>query len=242
MIVEGWAENQSVQLHYLDSGGDAAIPLVPIVFISGLLGSAEDYVPDMPLLEPRRCIAISLRGRGKSEAPETGYSFDDHVADIEAVIDKIGLRIFCLMAFSASVAYAIGYAFRHPELLAGLIIGDYPARYPKFSPEWVDHTLAAFRDRVKPHVARALQRESAEMLLWEGLEHIKCPALIIRGGQPGSILTEEKVKMYLQRLRNAKDVVFEGSGHEFWKPDYNRAIRTIKAFLEQIDSSMQQNP
>lgn len=236
MIQEGWAENHGIRLHYLEGNAESALPLVAIVFVPGFLGSAEDYITEMSALAPRRCIAVSLRGRGLSDSPNIGYSFDDHISDIEAIMRETGLNNFCLMAYSTSVAYAIGYASGHPELVAGLIIGDYPARYPAIPSEWIDRTLSFFPKRAEPPVIRALQLESTEVPLWDSLSRIKCPALILRGGQQGSRLTEEDAKKYQERLSEAK-VVALNCGHDLWK-DYDCYVNEIRAFLDEIDSGI----
>jgi len=235
MVREDWVVNKGVRLHYLDYNPEAC-GLVPIVFVPGALASGEVYGAEIAALAPRRCIAVTLRGRGQSDAPETGYSFEDHVSDIEAIISELGLNRFCLMAYSMGVPFAIAYASHHPQTLAGLIIADYPAGYPALGPEWADQTLSVVPPRARPHVIRGLQRESAEVLLWDRLNRIECPVLILRGGRSDSLLTAEEAEMYRQRLRNVEVVVFEESGHELWKPDYNRFIGTIRGFLQQLDS------
>lgn len=54
---------------YLDNGPVADPSLTPIVFIPGRFGTAENYVSiEFAGLGPRRCIAVSLRGRGHSDA------------------------------------------------------------------------------------------------------------------------------------------------------------------------------
>jgi pimeloyl-ACP methyl ester carboxylesterase len=136
MALDKWAENQGIRLHYLESDVVEASG-VPIVFIPGRLGSAEHYLEQMEALAPRRCLAMSLRGRGQSEAPSTGYTFTDHVADVEAVIADSGLEYFCLMAYSIGVPFGIEYAARHPQKAAGLILGNYPAHYRAISPQWM---------------------------------------------------------------------------------------------------------
>lgn len=233
---DGWVENQGIRLHYLDSDGENAATFVPVVLIPGFLGSAVDLEREMASLAPRRCIAVSLRGRGRSEAPRAGYSFADHVKDIEAIIRHLGLESVCLLALSTSVAYAIGYTARYPRLLRGLVIADYPARYPAISQEFVEKVLSGSPElALKPHVLRALQRESEEVPLWDSLEQITCPVLLLHGGRPGSHLTAETVAMYRGYLPDVHVVEFSDSGHELWI-DYKRFIGTIKAFLERIDS------
>jgi hypothetical protein len=90
-----WADNGGVKLHYLDSGGEDVSLLVPAVFIPGAIGSAELYLREIQSFAPRRCIAVSLRGRGKSDAPEKGYTFEDHVSDIDSIIQYSELKNYC---------------------------------------------------------------------------------------------------------------------------------------------------
>ena len=77
---------------------------------------------------PRKRVAVSLRGRGKSEAPQSSYSLDDHVSDIEAAVKASGFAAYCLMAHLLDGLYAIRFAARHPGV-KGLIIDNGPAKY-----------------------------------------------------------------------------------------------------------------
>ena len=76
---EEWLKNGSVRLHYVESGWDSPTNLTPVVYVHSGFGTAEVFIPEMKALSPRRCVSCSLRGRGNSDAPETGYSFDDNV-------------------------------------------------------------------------------------------------------------------------------------------------------------------
>ena len=236
MVTGGWAFSGKVRIHYLDSDPAERAAEVPLLLIPGMLGSAEDYLADMESLAPRRCVSVSLRGRGKSDAPEQGYSFEDHIDDIEAVVRATELSGFCALGHSTGVSYAIGYASRHPDSLRGLVLLDYPARYPAIGPKWVDRALSIISDQARAPVVRALQRESVEVPLWQSLERIECPVLIFRGGKAGSMLSEEDAKEYRQRLRRVRTVVFEDSEHEPWDPDRDRYLHELRAFLQEIDS------
>ncbi len=236
-IVEGWVNNLGVRLHYIDSNPEAVPALSPLVYIHGAYGTAEGFLPEMQALSPRRCVAVSLRGRGKSDAPEAGYSFAHHISDIEALVDHLGLARFCLMGWSVGVAYSIGYASHHPETLSGLILLDYPARHPAFKPEWADRGLSDHSYDWKPHAVRAIQQESTEVPLWEDLHKIPCPVLVIGGGQPEGLLKPEHVEMYRTHLPNGEIVIFDDSGHNVSKPDHDRFIRVLTTFLERIDKT-----
>ncbi len=239
--IEGWAQNRGVRLHYLHSlPGDRN--RIPLVIIPGLSESCEDWVRVMSSLAPRGCVAISLRGRGKSDAPDTGYSFEDHVGDVEAVIEALSLQEFCLMGFSRGVAFAIGYASIHLERIAGLVLIDFPARYHPYPPEWVEEFLSTSyggklgSEKLQPRVAWALQREAIDTPLSHLLTRFVFPILFLHGGQPGSLLAPSAVERYRQLIRNGKIVKFEDSGHDLREPDYERFISTTEAFLGDVDA------
>ena len=234
-IREGWIDNRGVRLHYIESNPEVPLSLLPLIYIHGAYGTAEGFLPEMEALSPRRCVAVSLRGRGKSDAPETGYTFHHHISDIEALVNHLGLRRFCLMGWSVGVAYSIGYASHHPKSVAGLILLDYPARHPAFPPQWADRVLSDPSLDWKPQTVYAIQRKSAEVPLWDDLGKVQCPVLVIGGGQPEALLKPEHIEKYRKHLPSAQIVVFNDSGHNVLKPDYDRFIRTLTAFLEKID-------
>ncbi|MGM9948607.1 MAG: alpha/beta fold hydrolase, partial [Lysinibacillus sp.] len=86
-----------MKINYFVSG-DHDERLMPLLYIPGALNDAEQALEMLDAFYPRKRVAISLRGRGKSEAPQSGYSLDDHASDIEAAVDAGGLADYCLMA------------------------------------------------------------------------------------------------------------------------------------------------
>jgi pimeloyl-ACP methyl ester carboxylesterase len=233
-LKEGWADNNGVQLHYIQS--HLPDPRgIPLAFIPGGLGAADDYIMDFPRLAPRPCLALSLRGQGQSSAPNSGYTFADFVSDVETVLDQGGLRRFCLMGYSMAAPLAIEYTARHPDRAVGLIIGDYPARYPRLPDNWPQRAQVAFGSRVAGHVLEAMQQESAEINLWPRLADIPCPVLVLYGGRPGALLRANDVARYRASLARSQIVEFPNSDHQLWQPDYDTFIETIQAYLAQLD-------
>jgi pimeloyl-ACP methyl ester carboxylesterase len=237
---EGWLKNGSVRLHYVQSGWDSPSNLTPLVYPHTGFGTAEVFIPEMKALSPRRCFACSLRGRGNSDAPEAGYSFDENVSDIAAVVNHLAFDRICVMAWSIGVTYSIAYAAQHPELVSGLILLDYPARYPKFSTGWAERwsseaTVKDNPDRMRG--LRGLERESIETLLWERLDTVESPILLIGGGGEGALLKQEHVEKYRQHCRNLEVAIFPDSGHMVWQPDYHRFISRVNKFLDHVDDS-----
>jgi pimeloyl-ACP methyl ester carboxylesterase len=224
MLRDGWAVCRGVRLHYLDSDPDAGPDLVPVLFVPGMLGTAETHAAELAAL-----------GRGRSDAPSAGYTFADHVDDIAAAVEHAGLTRCCLSAYSRGVPFAIAYADRHPDRVAGLILGDHPARYPAIPPVWVDRVLAAAGDRVDPRVLRALQQESADIGLWEEAARLTCPVLVLRGGQPDALLSAVEADQYRRSIPHVRVITFEDAGHQLWQPDQDRYIDALRSFVRELD-------
>ncbi len=234
-VTEYWTDANGLRLHYLVSHGDGNAG-APLVFVPGGLGAAEDYLPDIPEFAPRPVLAMSLRGQGRSDAPESSYRLEDFAGDLAAVLVASGWQRPCLMAYSMAVPVAVAYAAQHPEELGGLILGDYPARYPRIPPEWVDNAVFQLGRLHQRHVMEAMQRESQEVDLWERLPAISCPVLVLRGGQPGAKLSEADATRYQELLPRCRVLTFPHSGHALWEPDPNQFLTAIKVFLAELDT------
>ncbi len=245
-IREKWVHNGEVRLHVLDCN-ERSHPAdqIPIVFIPGISGIAQDYLPEMATMSPRRSLSISLRGRGNSSAPEKGYGFEDHVSDITSVIERLDLSGFCLCGFSIGASFAMGYAVDYPMKLAGMIILDYPARFPSKHPDsdWLEYALSNPPDRFSPVAARAFEKTmSNDVLLWDKLNRLPFPVLVVRGGKPGAMLKAEEAEMYRSRLKDVEVLCFEESDYMVWKPDYIRYLNTLKTFLDKLDAAGKKVP
>jgi pimeloyl-ACP methyl ester carboxylesterase len=232
MIQEQWAEHGEVRLQYLDNQGSQ--DSVPLLFIPGLHGSAEDFRGVLDAIEPRRALAISLRGRGKSSVPAAGYRFEDHVRDIAALVDTTGFSSVCLVGHSVGTAYALGYTLEHPDRVSALVMAGYGARYPELSADWGFRTMRNHPNELPMIAVLGLQHDSVELDLWPTLADLSCPLLIIRGAKPTSRLPADQAADYLRWQPAARLVVFPDSGHRLWVPDMEHFTHTIEDFLQTI--------
>ena len=70
-----------------------------------------------------RCVAPDHIGMGFSEKPENyDYTLATRIADIEALVARLGLRRVHLVVHDWGGAIGFGFAARHPELIARLVI------------------------------------------------------------------------------------------------------------------------
>ncbi|NPV68401.1 MAG: alpha/beta fold hydrolase [Anaerolineae bacterium] len=241
---EGWVRHGPLALHFLTGVPSLAEGHgTPLLIVPALAEAAEDYADLLQALAPRPCFALSLRGRGQSSAPTHGYTLADHVSDLEAFVAALEPPPFCLLGCGHGVVYALAYAARWPDRLAGLIVGDHPASQPALPPGWVEDFLGStwrnlpVSERMMCHVVEGLQREAEEVSLWEALPGITCPALILYGGQPGAGLALPEVERYLQLLPDARVWRLPESGGCLWEPDYAQAVLAIGAFLHRLDEA-----
>lgn len=67
-------------------------------------------------------IRYDERGCGLSDWTATEFTLDDWVADLESVVDTLGLSRFPLLGLSQGGAVAVAYAARHPERVSKLVL------------------------------------------------------------------------------------------------------------------------
>lgn len=70
-----------------------------------------------------RVIALDLRGHGQSaHAPDFDYTRATQVEDIEAFVEKLGLRSLTLVGHGMGGANALCYGGEHPDVVSALIV------------------------------------------------------------------------------------------------------------------------
>jgi pimeloyl-ACP methyl ester carboxylesterase/DNA-binding CsgD family transcriptional regulator len=74
------------------------------------------------LAQKRMLVRYDVRGTGWSEREVSDYSLDALVADVEAVVDRLGLDRFEMFGAFDAGPVAIAYAARHPERISSLIL------------------------------------------------------------------------------------------------------------------------
>ncbi|HJS90549.1 MAG TPA: alpha/beta hydrolase [Steroidobacteraceae bacterium] len=104
--------------------GEASAPAV--VLLHGLRGFSGTWRTLAATLSRKyHLIALDQRGRGESDwDPGQNYYTDAYVADLESVVEQLGLTRFALLGHSMGGTTAYVYADRHPERLAALVIED----------------------------------------------------------------------------------------------------------------------
>jgi len=102
-----------------------------IVLLHGLGGSGAYWGAAYDTLAGTgRLVVPDLLGFGASPRPSSGYTADDHVAALVALLDELGVAGPVVVgAHSLGCLIALALARRHPELVAG-IVAFCPPLYP----------------------------------------------------------------------------------------------------------------
>src|SRR2546428_13013888 len=98
--IEGWAVNRGLRIHYLDSNPVGSQGLTPLVYVPGALNAADGLLPEMEALAPRRCVSMALGGRGKGDAPMSGFTFEENGADWGGGVVNLRWKGFGWVAWS----------------------------------------------------------------------------------------------------------------------------------------------
>src|SRR5439155_17723558 len=113
----------NMRFHYLDWG---AAGRRSVLFLHG--GGLNAHTWDLVCLSLRddyHCLALDLRGHGDSEgSPQGDFAIASHVRDVEGFADQLALKDFVLVGMSLGAVTAAGYAARHSDKLAALVIVD----------------------------------------------------------------------------------------------------------------------
>jgi non-heme chloroperoxidase len=101
------AENGSdIDIHYEDHGSGA-----PVVLIHGypLNGQSWEHQERALLESGHRVITYDRRGFGRSSQPTVGYDYDTFAADLNALLDHLGLDNLVLVGFSMGTGEVTRY-------------------------------------------------------------------------------------------------------------------------------------
>jgi non-heme chloroperoxidase len=237
MAIESrWTEGTGGKLHYLDNAPDEPVGL-PILFAPGVTDMADEYVEVMEFLLPRRTVVVDVRGRGRSDSPPAGYALVDLADDLDTVAQDAGLERVHVMTFSRGTPTALTYSFRHPDLVASVIIGDYFVAEIRLEPPFVEHMWGSrFRgkpmpERVERHVLEGIQQTSKAEELWPKLAALDVPVLVGRGTGDGVIVRNELVERYKAEIPGVEVVDIPGAPHDLFRPDRLAFPRHIVDFL-----------
>jgi pimeloyl-ACP methyl ester carboxylesterase len=101
------------RLFYKDLG---AGPAILFVHAWSLNSAMWEYQMAAALDAGYRCVALDRRGHGRSDVASDGYHLDGLADDLAALVDRLGLTRFAVVAHSLGVAEVVRLISRRPDL------------------------------------------------------------------------------------------------------------------------------
>lgn len=110
-----------IKLHYLDWGGTGEV----LLFLAGLGCNAHNFDDFAPRFTDKfHVLALTRRGHGESDHPETGYDIDTLTEDIRQFLDKLGIEKVILAGHSMAGVELSHFSALYPERVLKLIFLD----------------------------------------------------------------------------------------------------------------------
>jgi pimeloyl-ACP methyl ester carboxylesterase len=129
--ISGFVNANGNRLHYLDWGGNEPI----LLFIAGMGCTAHIFDGFAPRFTDRfHVMAVTRRGHGESDYPESGYDPDTLTEDLRQFLDALEIDKAILAGHSFGYVELSRFAVLYPERVLKLIWID--AAYDRTSPEY----------------------------------------------------------------------------------------------------------
>jgi pimeloyl-ACP methyl ester carboxylesterase len=137
--MDRYVDTNGIRLRLLDFGGDGPT----IVLLPGLTANATFFagLVEAGLAPALHVVAVDLRGRGRSDKPDTGYGMDDHAADIVGVLDDLEIERAILGGHSFGGLLTYYLAANVPDRVDRCVVLDAPAYVDPMIVEQIQPTL-----------------------------------------------------------------------------------------------------
>jgi pimeloyl-ACP methyl ester carboxylesterase len=121
---------KGLRIHYVDWGGEGKPPLVMVHGLDRVARTFDHLATRF--MSKYRVIAIDMRGHGDSGwDPQARYLVEDHVGDLEGVVQQLKLRDLVLWGNSTGGRVVQVFAGKHPELVSRVISEDVGPERPR---------------------------------------------------------------------------------------------------------------
>lgn len=143
----------------------------PLLLVHGFTGSRIDFADVIDeLAKDRRVVAWDHRGHAGSTntGDRASYTFDQLLADMEALVDELGLERFHLLGHSMGGVVSQRYVLAHPDRVLSLILMDTLATPDVIPPD-------IFRWMIDNAQQKGMDALTEEMLAFEAAQEGRVP-------------------------------------------------------------------
>ncbi len=225
-------------------------PARTLVFLHGFGGWGGQWRKQLQFFsDANRCIALDLRGHGLSDKPDSSYSMDELMSDLDAVLAALHVpEKFVLLGHSFGGAMAAQYAADHPERVEKLVLAATPGEFSLNSmlrlslnlPLSILKLIAPFTRQwlgAPPAPLKLMYRNA--MSKWSGwglFRDLKTPTLIVTGHRD-RVFSHEAFQEVPRRIVGAQHVEVPVSAHLVMLERADAVNRAIQRFLEETPAT-----
>ncbi len=214
MTHECFVNNAGVNISYYkvneEVGGS------PLIIIPGITNSANEVIAafseDLPIYH----IVISLRGRGKSDSPESNYSLDDQAGDINAVVAAENLNGYFLFGYSVGTGIAIRAAFQNKDKVLGLFLGDFPPFYPPLDKSWGSQVIRGNKLQITKTAVDGLVKDAKYIDLSDDINSLECFIVALKATDENAAIRTNDVEGLQRKCPNVQIIELEDTGHDMF--------------------------
>lgn len=224
-----------------------------LVLLHGFGGSAAQWELILKAFgDHHRCIALDLRGHGRSQKPGSAYTMAEQLDDLAQAVDLLAVqRPFVLWGHSFGGALAAEYAVAHPEQVERLVLssatGDYAQgmhiqaffHFPNAVLEVVReavHVVSKTSWNAPAHVLKPLYLDNLSK--WKGWEHypkVRVPTLVLNGARD-YLFSRQDLHRVAKEIPGAEHVEIPASYHNIMLDRSEAVVRAVERFIGQATS------
>lgn len=219
------------------------------VFLHGFGGDATQWRNQLQEFSLKnRVIGLDLRGHGHSDHPQSTYSMEELLDDLESALKilKVEQKIV-LVGHSFGGALASEFAARHPDRIDRLILiataGEFKLnpiyRILLKLPYWLHRLIAPFTKNwlgAPPRVMKAWNDNNlSKWNGWDIFRDLTVPTLVLRGNRD-RLFSRQYFEEVARAIPNAEDINVGASGHMVMLERSQAVNRAIKSFLSETTS------
>jgi len=144
----GFVDSSGLRIHYLDWGGSGP----PAVLLHPSSFCADIWRPAVEAMAPRlRCIAMDLRGHGRSDPPLGAISWEELASDLVCLLDQLDIRRALVAGHSRGGGVSLLATAQRLDRVKSLVL---------IEPNLIDRPGQQAADRTRRAVERAGRRRA----------------------------------------------------------------------------------
>ena len=119
-VVKSVDLSTGVRLPYVEQGDPTGVPVLLLHGVTDSWYSFEPVLPHLP--DSLHAFALTQRGHGDADRPDTGYRSQVFAADVAAFMDALGIESAIVAGTSMGATVAQRFALDYPERVRGLML------------------------------------------------------------------------------------------------------------------------